>query len=476
MDFYLLIDGKQVPWQSTNKVVFERFNPLFDFSTVQGSKVNDFVIPFSPVSDQLFNWYYLPQSQLSSVQYLCEKYAYGVLIECGFIYLVDVSEDGYIVAFTQNLSEFFGDYQRTTFNKLPLGTEAIPANFVANVDYLTAKYALPVIINSGFYGNESAPWYTGRMNDYSAGAYIADSTKVPMLFVRYLFERMQELCNFTVEGEFFTSELYKRMLMYNTFSLDDRTAIEYANHLPEEQTIVDFLLDLRKLFNVVFFFDVQARKLVGKFGKTLMNSETRLNFTGKVAPSKRRTPEKLNRLELDWERESNDDLMKVPPTDFEKYTTAPQEQGVVGQLFSLKTRISTLTKDTDTGLAIAKQAGVSTRLNQGSNTFKTRILFWNGMVNGLPTATNEMPGIRLAWHGNNNLVDNFWSEYESWRLTASMRPLSINLSALDLADTDFHRTSGANMAFHHKGRDYYIASIKTQLPLTEASEVEAWIR
>lgn len=474
MDFYLTINGQIVPWERTQKVVLERYNPLFDFNTVQGSRVNDFVIPFSNISDKLFNFYYLPQSSLQNVQYFCEKYSYGILIERGYVYLVDVSEEGYVVAFTQNLSEFFGDYQNTTYNKLPIGSEAI--NLVANVNYLTAKYCFPTIINSGFYGNEPASWYTGKMNDYTGGNYVIDSTKVPMIFVRYLFDRLAALCNFSYEGEFFESEIFKRMIFYNTFSLDDRTTIEFSNHLPDEQTIAGFLLDLKKLFNVTFFFNVQERKLTGIFTKTLMNSATKLDYTNKVTPTKRRTPEKNNRLELDWELEGNDELMKVIPADFQKYTTAPQSEGIVGQLFSLKTRISSLVKDNLTGLSISKQVGISTRLNQGANSFRTRILFWNGMVGGVPTATNEIPSCRLAWHGSNNLKDNFWTEYETWRLKASMKPLAVNLSALDLADTDFHHNAGENIAFHYKGKDYYLGSIKTQLPLWDASQVEAWER
>ncbi len=459
----------------TKKVVLDRFNPLFDFATVQGSKVNDFIIPFSQASDQLFNWYYLPQSKLNNIQYYCEKYANGILFERGTIYLVDVSDEGYVVAYTQNLSEFFGDYQNTFFDKLPLGSEAIPVNFESDVDYLTAKYALPTIINSGFYGNEPAAWYSGRVNDFQDGIYVVDGTKVPMIFVRYLFDRMATLCGFSYGGEFFESDIFKRMLFYNTFSLDDRGTIEYANHLPAEQTIAKFLLDIKSLLNVTFFFDVKEKKLIGKFTKSLMNSSTVLNYTGKVAPSKRRTPEKNNRLELDWELESGDELMKVTPFQFLKYTTPAQSEGVVGQLFTIKTRISTLLKHSE-GISITKQLGISSRLNQGANSFKTRILFWNGMVNGVPTATNEMPGCTLAWHGNNNLKDNFWSEYESWRLKASMRTLSINMNALDLADIDFHQNAGANIAFHNRGRDYYIANIKAPLPLWDAVTVEAWER
>lgn len=469
MDFYLKINGIRIEWSSRNKIRLDRFNPMFDYETIQGSRVADFTIPFSPSADKLFNWYYLPQSQYKPIEYYTEKYAYGELIERGIVYLVDVNNDGYVVAFTQNLGEFFGDYQTVMLDKLPFGSEEIPAILVANPDISTAKYVFPSIRNSSFYGTESALWYNGIVNEYSGGNYVAGVTKTPLLFVRFLFDKMAILSNFSYEGEFFTSEFFKRIIIYNTFSLDDLTAIEYANHLPTDITFPQLLIELRKLFNVVFFFDVQRRVITGKFVRTLMNQPTKLNWTGKIAPSKNRTPLLNNRLSLNWELESNDELMKVTPIDFLKYDSIG-----TGILFELKTKISTL--NVSEGLAITKQVGISKRLAQGANSFKTRILFWNGMASGIPTATNTYGDVRLAWHGTNNLVDRFWAETQDWRSRTSMKPVLANISATDLAILDWHSRNGENICLHSYGKDYYIANLKAQLPLTDAVELELWER
>lgn len=475
MDFYLLIEGKRIEWGKTDKIRLERYNPMFDFETVQGSRVADFTIPFSPEADHLFNWYYLPQSTYTQAEYYCEKYCYGQMIERGFVYLVEVSDEGYVVAFTQNLGEIFGDYQNIMLNKLPLGMENVPLVYQGNSDHLLDKYCLPTVLNSGFYGDLDAPWYDGKMNSYSAGAYANGGTKVPMLFAHWFFERMGVLCDFRFVGEFFESEVFKRMVLYNTFSLDDMTEIHYANHLTDDMTFPQLLLELGKLFNVSFFFDVQRRILTGRFSQTMMNTPTKLNWTEKIAPSKKRTPLTMNRLQLDWALDDGDDLMKVPPADYEKYQTPPPSVGVTGTFFEITTRISTLYMDAS-GLPMVKQNGISSRMKQNSPSFKLRILLWNGMVGGVPTATNAFGTVRLAWHGANNLVDNFWRNYEKWRLNTSMRPVIANLTAAEIALLDWHARAGEHLAIHSKGKDYYIANLKAQLPLTEACELELWER
>jgi hypothetical protein len=476
MDFYLKINGVRIEWASRNKIRLERYNPIFDYETVQGSRVADFTIPFSPLADKLFNWYYLPQSQYKSMEYYCEKYVYGDLVERGFVYLVDVNNEGYVVAFTQNLGEFFGDYQTVKLNKLPLGSEAIPAAFDPNPNYLTAKYVLPTILNEGFYGGEEAAWYNGRINDFTGGVYTATGTKTPLMLYRSVFDMMASLCNFRYEGDFFETDFFKRMLFYNTFSLDDATTIEYANHLPNDLTFPELLIELRKLFNVAFFFDVQRRVITGKLIGKMLRKPTKLIWTDKIMPSKNRTPLIKNRLSLDWEVDSDDNLLKVVPPDFLKYDTPVLGGGVPGQLFEIKSRLSTLNIDTASGLAITHQGGISKRLQQTAKDSKPRILFWNGMVAGVPTATHKAGNVRLAWHGVDNLVDNFWRETESWRQKTSMKPVLANLTAGDLASLDWHRNNGENICLHSKGKDYYIANIKANLPLNSAVEMELWER
>lgn len=241
--YEITIDGQKADLKVGESVVLERHNPIFNFDTIPGAIVNNFELPFSPINDRIFDFAVHPQTRFVKRSYYCEKKADGVVIEKGTIELVDIQES-YIVAFTSNLSEFFGDYQRIMLNKLPLGSETIPVSPEKNPNYLTAKYCWATILNAEFYGTEVQAGWNGKMNEWT-GSVLNAHARVPILFLRFVLEKLSVLCDFSFSGTFVDSEVFKRMLVYNTFSLDDATSISYANHLPE-LSIIDLLLEAQK--------------------------------------------------------------------------------------------------------------------------------------------------------------------------------------------------------------------------------------
>lgn len=461
--FLIKIDGKKADWQQNLSIRLNRKNPVFEFENITGNLVNDFTLPFSKVNDKLFGHFANPQTSYQDRDFVCEKYADGQLIEHGVIQLKETLEDGYSVIYVQNFGEFFGDFQAIPLNKINLGGEILPSVLVANPNYLTDKYCLPVIENGGFYGSNSKDGYNNLVNEYAAGVYAPNAPKTPMLFLRFVFERIASVCNCTFSGDFLYHPAVQRLIFYNTFALDGAGNILFQNHLPEI-TIPQLLKELGKLFNVAIFIDIQNRDICLRFRDVVLAKPTSIIWTNKIEPSVNRSPELMNRLELDWDLEGNDDMMKVVPADFVKYQT-PQLGIRRGTLFPLRTKFSTLLKNPVSGLAMTNQAGITKDFNQGNNQFSSRLLFWNGMVASKPTATNEYLDYRIAWHGANNLVDKFWRGYEAFRVQTSSRKLMVTLNAKDLSQVDFHKTQGENIVFHIRGRDYYLDETATPLPL-----------
>ncbi len=461
------LEGERIDLPPGLSVTLERFNPLFSYDTVQGNKVNPFSLPLSDTNNRFFNWYYQLQSSYPDRVLKCQKYADGVLIEQGFVQLENVSTSGYSVFYTQNLGEIFRDHQNTTLNLLNLGSEPLPAAFSLAGN---ERYVLPVIENPGWYAQTVVPGFTGRVNDVSAGTYLPDTPKVPMMFLHFILRQCAALMNFTIEGEFMEHPAMKRLLIYNTYALDSETVIAYASHLPEI-TFPELLKELRKLFNLYLAFDVQNRVLTIRFCEDLMQQPTRLNWTEKAEDVHTKAPNLANRLELDWERDGNDALMKTPPADFDKYQT-PQPAG--GLLYAIKSRWSSLDLNLETGLARTSQAGITDVNNQGSNHFSPRLLFWNGVAGGLPRATNQYSQYRLAWHGPNNLIERFWKRTEAWRGNTHQITKRLNLTATDLAKIDFHLSKGNWMKIHIRGVDYFIESVRVNLPLTGMAELKLW--
>jgi hypothetical protein len=466
--FLIKIDGHRADWQKGLSVRLNRKNPIFEFDSITGNLVNDFLLPFSPTNDKLFGHFYNPQSQFLDKDYICEKYVDGQLIEHGTIQLKETTQNGYQVIYVQNFGEFFGDYQFVSLNNIDFGTESVRI-LPKSINHLTDKYCFPQIKNTGFYGANPVAGYNGIVNS------LATSPQTPMLFLKFLFEKIAEKCNCTFDGEFFEHEAIQRLILYNTFALDGDSNIRFQNHLPQI-TIPELLKELRKLFNLGIFINLQNRTITIRFADELLSKDTKLNWTNKVVPSTQRSPLFANRLELDWQLESNDDMMKVVPNDFKKYETS-QENIRRGTLFSVKSKFSSLEIDPDTGLSVVVHAGITTTNNQKNNGFSPRLLFWNGIVKNKATATNTYGSYRLAWHGPNNLKSNFWSKYESFRSQTCSRKMMCILNANDLAQIDFHRRKGETLAVHIKGRDYYIDEVATPLPLEgRASEVLFWER
>ncbi|TDB63317.1 hypothetical protein [Arundinibacter roseus] len=462
------INGHRLDLNPQQTIVLERYNPIFDFDVVRGSKVLDFMVPFSTVNDRIFGYARLPQVRFTNEVFFCEKYEGSELLERGYVYLLGVSETGYSISYSQNLGEIFGDYQRTPLNQIDLGEESIPEEFTASANHLTDAYCLPVISNPAFYGTTLPPDFAGTINTYETGSYLANTPKVPMLFLRWVFKQIEILCNFKIKGQFVDDPVMQRLILVNTFSLDSATVINYSNHLPE-LTIPDLLKELRKLFNLALFFDVRNRILTIQYVDNLIQQEPILDWSRKFAPVATRAPESARRLELDWEVDSNDGRMKVRPEDFQLYQSAGDSA-----LFAIKSKFSTLDPDPISGRPTMEQPGISPINNQMNNKFAPRLLFWKGVIEGEPTAGNAEGEYRLAWHGSSNLATTFWSEYESFRARTDRRLLYGDLTSSDVARIDLHRTAGEPMKVYIQGRNYLIGAQRIGLPLRGLSEVELW--
>lgn len=467
--FQIRIENKTVDLNPGMVITLNRFNPVFDFNEIQGAKVYDFTLPFSPRNNAIMGYLNEPQVAWKSVDFFCEKYVFGELIERGYVQVKSVSNEGYNVIYTQNLGEIFGDYQKIPLNLIDFGGEAIPGVLTAAANHLTDKYCFPMVHNPAFYGTAIPGTYNNYMNEYVSGAYVSTAPQVPMLFLRFVLEKIATLCNFTFEGDFVTDAIMKRLIFYNTFSLEGRTTIEYCNHLPE-MTIPELLKELRKLFNLGLFFDVRSRTLKMRYVDTLLAQPTTLNWSKKFAPVANRSPELASRLELDWEIDGGDGLMKVRPDDYEKYTSAGS-----GLLFPIKTRFSAPDVD-GTGRIKVEQPGITPINNQLNNRFGPRLVFWGGMSGSIPIASNASGTYRLAWHGANNLATTFWPGFETFRANTFSRKMLGDLNATDIAMIDMHRRAGETMSVFVHGREYLIGNQRINLPLQGVSELELWAR
>jgi hypothetical protein len=395
--------------------------------------------------------------------FYAEKYAFGSIIERGYIKVQRADGDKIQVYFTQNLAEIFGINQKTLLSDLDLGFEGLPLSFVANANHLTDKYALPQIQNSAFYGTNNASNYNGIVNEYGSSNY-QNSTKVPMLFNRFVLEKLSQVTGLSFFGDFVNDADYQRLLIYNSFSLDQANTIVYSNHLPG-LTVEQYFLELKKLFNLVMRFDVKARTLSMNFVDNALVKPCILDWSSKVAPIRNKNPEQTQAIELELGLNSSDALTKIPNPDFDRYR-GQIRAGAPANYQSVKTAWSSLTTAAS-GLPTTESAGISPHFNQQTNKFSPQFLFWHGMVAGKPKALNHYGGSRLAFFGNNNLHGKHWQNYEQWRAQTFMCNAEAYLTAADVVTFD------PSEKVHINGVNYYVDEMKLQLQNRKSTFVKA---
>jgi len=435
-------------------------NPHFDYAKMAGTVVALPQFPLSRRNQFLFGYWEQPQAGAILARKRLEQYYNGHLIREALFVLTEAGPNGYTGAMVENLGEFFGDWQTRLLSELDFGTTPTPAVLPAAGIALDGQTALvfPTIINPGFYGtNGGAISYSGKVNEFTGGAYTATGPKVPMVLLKWLLQKIAMATNTTIDGALLTHPAYSQLLLYNTRALDGAAMISPAKHLPE-LTVVDLLLELRKLFNLRLSFDLPNRRLTLGFWADALRQPARLDWSQKAVGRPVKTPETNSRLQLGYELDGGDALMKDKPPVLADYISPGN-----GGLAALRSRISTLLMDGATSTAKAAQPGITAQFGQGSNSFGPRLLFWNPVA-GVPLATNARNGFSLAWLGVGGLYENHWREMEQMRAGQFYAKQAFWLTETDLAQLDF------GQKIHNNGVDYFVLSVAVSLPITKPAE------
>ncbi len=468
------IDGHSLDLFPDTAYTLERSSPLFDFDTVQGAKVYPFEVPSTPRNRQILGYFHLPQMGYDQRRYRCEKYVFSHRVEQGYVMVSGITEKGFSVFYTQNLGEIFGDRQSLRLSDMvDLGSEAVPASPLANPDLSNAQTRLfwPTVLNPSFYGNTAPGGFAGRMNDYNAGTgQYATNGRVPMILMRWVMARFGQLTGSSFEGTWWSDPLMQRLLFYNQFSVDGASAITYTNHLPE-WSMRDALMNLRRLFNLYLEFDTWNKILTIDYGRDVINTQLIDDWTERAVPSPEKRPDPASRLNVGYEVDSNDLLMTPIPTAHDRYLSPDSATTPGIAATTIRSGFSTLRTDTATGLASIQQAGISSLNKESSGRGTPKLLFWNGVVGGLPRASNTHGATSLVWSGPNNLVDQYWKNYEQLKAGTWAVKQGVFMSPSDLASFSFRRK------IHIRGVNYLVAGLRAGISMhreTIPCELDLW--
>ncbi|QHV97936.1 hypothetical protein [Spirosoma endbachense] len=467
------IEGESVDLFNGTRLTLEGFNPMLDFTKVPGSRVYGFSLPDTPKNRRILGFFNQAQIPYVNRKFYAEKYVNSQLIERGYVMIQDAPAGSYNLYFTQNLGEVFGDLQTALLPDINLGSMVLPATLETNPDLATASAVFPMIENPAMYGNQGVGGFNGIINRFDNGQYDTVG-RVPMMPLQWLLNAFGELTGWQFGGSFLQDADIRRLLLYNLYSLDGPggsvNTITFQNHLPL-LTFPGMVMALRQLFNLYIEFDVRRKVASMDLVDDLLKAEVKLDWSAKVAPEHTKVPDLQNRLELSYNIDTNDAFMKPIPAEFDKYTTAETAQTLGGSVTPIRSAFSTLLTNPATGLAMTSQPGISPNNKDNTNPTGPKLLFFNGLVDGKPVATNASGGKALTWSGPGNLVDTYWRQFERFKANTFLIRKAVVWTPADLAQFRFRNK------VHIRGVNYMVGSYKAVLGVDAnviPAELELW--
>jgi hypothetical protein len=460
MSLQIRINGMLVDVASKSKLLMDLRNPHLIYDGIPENTIKAPIFPDSSRNRQVFGWWEEPQSGGRVPEFLWEHYFNGELIRQGYYYLKEAAlKRGYIGDFDDKIDRFFGDFQYKKLTEIDFGTLPLVAT-PTHADLGMLAYCRPSIVNADFFGtNGVSANYSGKMNDYANGAYLSNSPAVPMFFIPYLFKKIGQITGTTIEGSFLTHNTWKNLLLFNTRSLDVATDIVVNRHLPD-LTLMELFVELRKLPNLKFDFNSVEKKLKIDFWEDDLAQPAELDWSNKAVKGEVKKPEMSPRLQLGYELDGGDGLMKDKPTIVADYVSPTYNNSVYDGIAVLKSKFSTILKDDATNLGIIKQVGISDQFAQSANKFAPRLAFWHGVVDNYPRALPSLNGTDLYWTGPNGLASKSWKRTEEMRSQQFYLLKSFSLNETDLAKLNFSKK------IHCRGMNYLAGQISIENPIT----------
>jgi hypothetical protein len=315
---------------SETAVQIEYENPLFVFDALPGAATYNFTIPASPNNNQTFEQANTIATDTRSLgTYPCQIFADEIPLLKGFLTIESATQNRYNCSiacdFLETLREVYLDTQfiHTETTTIDFGTpieftqQVLEGEYIGNgaiaeahanaanaATYPAYTHCFPVMYNEAFFSTaatfpEIAPeWlspYDPR-NNYSnlitAGQTPVDNNRlVPCMYVAWALAATMQKNNLLLSGNALDDPEWNSLIIYNNFALDNwildinthLTDVQYARHLPNI-LVSDFLLDLRKKFNLCFFFDLNTNAVGAYFAHSLATNPTATDISQYIEP------------------------------------------------------------------------------------------------------------------------------------------------------------------------------------------------
>ncbi|MGZ8535737.1 MAG: hypothetical protein ACXWV4_09385, partial [Flavitalea sp.] len=297
----ILTEKSQLVLEPKTNIRFEQPSPLFNYDLILGAHSFPVKVPTQP-NRKVLNFPDLIDNKVGFLQNEpCYIQMGGNNWFEGCIKINSVNRDFTSVSLLSGTGAFANLINSKKLSDLKLGgIRNLPPDVFSiveharlsavegNMDYVFFPYK-----NSDFYGNANND-YCGYVNewDYDNGTFFHNTATnkyclSPLVFVHYLLRCIFEEHGYSVSGEFFEDAELKTLVLFNNTAMEHDSGfylneysnyIDLRNHVPKV-SIGAFLIALRKLFGIDFFFHKSRKHVEVRFLKTIIRNSRVNDYT-----------------------------------------------------------------------------------------------------------------------------------------------------------------------------------------------------
>lgn len=332
----------------------------------------------------------------------------------------------------------------------------------------TFDFVTPTIHNLNFYDGNN-PNYSGSINNYFLAKtsnfnnyvpnFLSGNTNalVPMLRLRYIFNRIATFTGYTFVGDFFAAVWYENLILYNTYPVElylgitdiYNTHVDWKNHVPDV-SIGQFLTEIARMFCLGISIRQTSKTVEMFFNKSLLdNSIPFVDWSAKEVRRKGIGVADTKNQVLKYADELNyfaDDGSRFFAEVVESGGFADRDENVL--------QVGTLAYELGNGVtdgfkpARDEQKGnsVNPQYEIGNqNPIPFRVLLWQGLQDDgtgklVPTASAvDVDGnapIALTIDGAKGLAASVWVEWLRYKLNRRAADKAFLLTAIDYTTLD----------------------------------------
>ncbi len=280
-------------------------NPIFNTEIMEGNYSLPFTIDWTLKNRKSFEFVEIVVSTKEFyTEKNCEVFMQGVLFYTGTIRVKKTSTGEYFATLLVTAPTIRTGLQKNSLVEADLGGDQVltGANLTAyraalkattTGTHVTDDFVLfPVynptaisVIDFQFYASFINQYRSNQFNKSATGSFF-NEPKCPFPYLVYVFRRILEEKGYILEGSFFEDSEILTLIIYNNYLEDDgnlKLSYNLQNHVPDIGQ-ADFLIRLRKKFNLGYFFDHDRKAMEVIPLKELLSNPNYDDWTRRVGP------------------------------------------------------------------------------------------------------------------------------------------------------------------------------------------------